>query len=95
MLTKIECGGLEFQLGYFTELNCKVMGRTKSSVQVVMIYTWEDGIKSSIEYVLDLFVDDNKTVTLLHIMEVSGHITTNTMKMIDRALETFNALNER
>lgn len=93
-LTKTDCGGLEFQLGYYTVLNCKVLAQTQTKIDVAMVMETNFGL-SELEYIIELKNTDDgikfKTLTPIH-----GRTDKETMMdytfAIERALQSFNWL---
>lgn len=89
--TQVDKGGLEFQLGYFTELTAKVLRHNENTLDVLLVKSnvCDDYIRESIEYIVYLTVDDNgiKCHGIDHI-----HGNEVILYKITRALQTFNCL---
>lgn len=96
MISKTDLGELEFQIGYYTEMKCKTMGKTDSGFDMVLVDEWNNNEYSAIQFVLEFYYDNTmRTVRLLHTHEICGHITVEVITLIQRGIDTFNRLNER
>lgn len=93
-LTKTDCGELEFQLGFYTKLNCKVLAQAQTQIDVAMVMETNFGV-SELEYIIELKNTDDG-VKFITLTRIHGKNDTETMMeytfAIERALQSFNYL---
>lgn len=93
-LTKTDIGELEFQLGYYTKLNCMVLAHALTQIDVAIIMKTQSGL-SELEYILVL-KNTNDGIKIETLSPIHGRQDKDTMMdyifAIERALQTFNKL---
>ena len=93
-LTKTDCGELEFQLGFYTKLNCKVLAQAQTRIDVAIVMETQSGL-SELEYIIEL-KNTNDGIKMETLSAIHGKKDKDTMMdytfAIDRALQSFNYL---